>query len=102
MCGPITPATPRGNKYFLLLIDDLSWYMWVATITSKDHGATAIKEIQVCAEGESSLKSRALCPDRGGEFTMTKFMEYCMTECVYRQHTSPYSLWQNGVVEHRN
>jgi hypothetical protein len=42
----------RGNKYFLLLMDDLSRYMWVATIPSKDHAAAAIKEIQAWMEGE--------------------------------------------------
>jgi hypothetical protein len=29
LCGPITPATPSGNKYFLLLVDDMSRYMWM-------------------------------------------------------------------------
>jgi hypothetical protein len=29
MCGPITPVTPSGNRYFLLLIDDMSRYMWI-------------------------------------------------------------------------
>jgi hypothetical protein len=24
LCGPITPATPSGNKYFILLVDDRS------------------------------------------------------------------------------
>jgi hypothetical protein len=36
---------PRGNKYFLLLVDDLSKYMWVAMIPSKDRVAAAIKDI---------------------------------------------------------
>jgi hypothetical protein len=27
LCGPISPATPRRNKYFMLLVDDLSRYM---------------------------------------------------------------------------
>jgi hypothetical protein len=27
LCGPVTPATPRGRRYFLLLVDDLSRYM---------------------------------------------------------------------------
>jgi transposase InsO family protein len=44
-CGPISPTTPRGNKYFLLHVDDLSRYMWVAVITSKDRVAAAIKDI---------------------------------------------------------
>jgi hypothetical protein len=27
LCGPIVPPMPRGNKYLLLLIDNLSGYM---------------------------------------------------------------------------
>jgi hypothetical protein len=27
LCGPVTPATPGGRRYFLLLVDDLSHYM---------------------------------------------------------------------------
>jgi hypothetical protein len=46
LCGPITPVMPRGNKYFLLLMDDLNRYMWVAAIPSNDYAAAAIKEIQ--------------------------------------------------------
>jgi hypothetical protein len=55
LCGPIALSTARGNKYFLLLMDDLSWYMWVVTTPSKDHEASAIKVIQVQAEGKSGL-----------------------------------------------
>jgi hypothetical protein len=45
LCGPISPATSRGNKYFLVLVDDLSRYMWVAAIPSKDRAAANIKDI---------------------------------------------------------
>jgi hypothetical protein len=45
LCGPIVPTTPRGNNYFLLLVDGFSRYMWVAAIPSKDRAAAAIKEI---------------------------------------------------------
>jgi transposase InsO family protein len=91
LCGPISPVTPRGNKYFLLLVDDLSRYMWVAAIPSKDRAATAIKDIQARTEGESSLKLKALHTDRGGEFTATGFTNYCAVEGVHHQHTVPYS-----------
>jgi hypothetical protein len=79
LCGPITPAMPRGNKYFLLVMDDLNRYMWVTVIPSKDSATAAIKEIQARAEGESSMKLRPLCLDCGGEFTVREFMEYYMT-----------------------
>jgi hypothetical protein len=73
----------------LLLMDNLSRYMWVVVIPSKDHAMTAIKEIQARAEGESDMKLRALHPDRGGEFTAREFAEYCTTEGMHHQHTSP-------------
>jgi hypothetical protein len=91
LCGPISPVTPRGNKYFLLHVDDLSRYMWVAMIPCKDHAATAIKDIQARAEGESGLKLKALRTDRGGEYTASEFTDYCVSEGMHHQHTAPYS-----------
>jgi hypothetical protein len=41
---PITPATPSGNLYFLLIVDDQSRYMWISTLVSKDQAAVAIKD----------------------------------------------------------
>jgi hypothetical protein len=29
LCGPITPATHGGRRYFLLLVDDHSRFMWL-------------------------------------------------------------------------
>jgi hypothetical protein len=84
LCGPISLATPRGNKYFLLLVDDLSWYMWVAAIPSKDRAATAIKDIQAWVKGESDLKLKSLHTDRGGEFTATEFTDYYAVEGMHR------------------
>lgn len=36
LCGPITPATPAGNHYFTLLVDDCSRFMWGALLKTKD------------------------------------------------------------------
>ena len=75
LCGPIVPATSRGNKYFLLLVDDLSRYMWVVAIPSKDCATAAIKEIQARAEGMPGRKLRALCTDHGSKLTSMVFAE---------------------------
>jgi transposase InsO family protein len=90
---------PRGNKYFMLLLDDLGKYMWVATIPFKDHAAADIKDIQVRTKGESGLKQKALRTDRGGEFTAIEFTDYCATEVMHRQHTTPYNTQHNGIIE---
>jgi hypothetical protein len=41
----VTPATPGGQRYFLLLIDDLSRYMWVVVLSSKGEATDAIKRV---------------------------------------------------------
>jgi hypothetical protein len=43
LCDSVTPATPGGRHYFLLLVDDLSRYMWVVVLGSKGEAANAIR-----------------------------------------------------------
>lgn len=42
LCRPMTPATPGGWFYFLLLVDDISWYMWVVLMDTKEAAVDAI------------------------------------------------------------
>jgi hypothetical protein len=43
ICGLVTPMTPNGNRYFILHVDDLSQFMWINVLQSKDVAAVAIK-----------------------------------------------------------
>jgi transposase InsO family protein len=91
LCGPITPATHGGRKYFLLLVDDCSRYMWLQLLTSKGDATDAIKTFKQRAEAESGKRLRVLRTDHGGEFTATEFTEYCADVGVGRHLTAPYS-----------
>jgi transposase InsO family protein len=102
LCGPVTLATLGGRRYFLLLVDDLSRYMWVMVLGSKGEAANAIKRVQVAAEAECGRKLRVLHTDNGGEFTVAEFASYCADEGVQRHYSAPYSPQQNDVVERRN
>ena len=102
LCGPITPATNGGRRYFLLLVDDCSRYMWLQLLTSKDEAAMVIKKFKMCAEAESVKKLRVLRTDHSGEFTSVEFAAYCVEQGVERHHTAPYSPQQNGMVEKWN
>jgi hypothetical protein len=82
-CAVQSPDNTEGNKYFLLLVDDLSWYMWVAAIQSKNRAVAAITKIQAQAEGESNMMLRALYTNRGDEFTAREFTKYYATLGVY-------------------
>jgi hypothetical protein len=63
LCGPVTPTTPGGRCYFLLLIDDLSRYMWVVILSSKGEAADAIRRAQVTAEADYGRKLRVMRTD---------------------------------------
>ena len=89
LCGPITPATNGGRRYFLLLMDDCSHYMWLQLLMSNDEAAEAIKKFKACAE--SGKKLRVLWTNWGGEFTSVEFATYCTDQGVVRHHTTPYS-----------
>jgi hypothetical protein len=75
LCGPITPPTPGGICFFLLLVDDHTRFMWIVLLRTKDEASTALRRFQAEAEKESGRLLRVLCTDRGGEFTATDFAE---------------------------
>jgi hypothetical protein len=56
LCGPITPATTAGNKYFLLIVDDFSRYMWVVLLKRKDQALQAFRIMKMAAEVEAEAK----------------------------------------------
>jgi hypothetical protein len=102
LCGLVTPAAPSGNRFFFLLIDDLSRYMWLAVMRTKDQAMSMFVVFQAQAEVEAGRKLGTLRTDRGGEFTARVFIEYCTKEGIQRHLTAPYTPEQNGVIERRN
>jgi hypothetical protein len=104
--GPITPATFGGRHYFLLLVDDISRYMWVILLDTKAAASDAIKRHQDTAE-ECGRKPHVLRTDIGGEFMVAEFMVaefmvYCTDEGIQRHYSTSYAPQQNGVVERCN
>ncbi|KAK1670210.1 hypothetical protein QYE76_058369 [Lolium multiflorum] len=102
LCGPITPTSPGGSKYFLLIVDDFSRYMWLEVLHSKDEAFRFFKKIKALAETDRGVKLRAFRTDRGGEFNSLEFTTFCEEAGIRRNTTAPYSPQQNGVVERRN
>jgi hypothetical protein len=41
LCGPVMPVTPGGKRYFFLLVDDVSRYMWLMLLATKDEALAA-------------------------------------------------------------
>ena len=69
LCGPITPAMHGGRKYFILLVDDCSRYMWLELLTSKGEAAEAIKRFKARVEAKNGKKLCVLRTDHSDKFT---------------------------------
>jgi hypothetical protein len=91
LCGKISPSTPVGNQYFLLLIDNKSTFMSIVLLPSKDCAADATKKFKLRAESESGRKFRGLRTDRSGEFNSENFGDFCLEQGMRWQLTVPYS-----------
>jgi hypothetical protein len=102
LCGPITPETLGGNKYFMLVVDDSTRWMSVFFLKTKDQAAAAFVRYKAVAENSSGNKIKVVRSDRGGEFLASAFKNICEEAGIRRHFTAPYSPQQNGVVERRN
>jgi hypothetical protein len=78
LCGPVTPATPGGQRYFLLLVDDLSRYMWVVLLGTRTSSGARSK---LCV----------LRTDNDGEFTVAEFASFCADEGAQRHYSAPFN-----------
>ena len=100
--GPISPETASGNRYFFLLVDDFSRFMWVYFLKNKDETLSAFKNFCALVEDGPEKRVKNFRSDRGGEFTSNEFKSYCEKARIQRHYTTPYTPQQNGVVERRN
>lgn len=102
LCGPITPPTAGGKRYVFVIIDDCSRYMWTILMSEKSEAFSKFKHFKALVEQETSKKIKTFRTDRGGEFTLHEFQEFCAGSGIKRHLTAPYSPQKNGVVERRN
>ena len=87
LCGPVTPPTAGGKRYFLLIVDDYSRYMWLELIRTKDEALRFFKKVKAMAGNEKNCRLLAFRSDHSGEFNSTEFTEFCEHNGV-RHYTS--------------
>jgi transposase InsO family protein len=98
----VTPVTPTGKRYFFMLVNDVSHFMRLMLLETKDEASVTFKKFQARAETDAGRKVGMLRTDHGAEFTTRDFLDHCIKHRVQCHFTVPYTLEQNGVVEWRN
>jgi IS30 family transposase len=94
LCGQISPPTPGGKSYFLLIVDDNSRYMWLELLATKDEALNSFRK--------SGRRLKGIIIDRGGEFNSGVVVTFCNERGIKHNTATPYTPQQNGVVERRN
>lgn len=102
VCGPITPMSYGGSRYFVSFIDDFTHRVTVYVISHKSEVFSKFATYLEWAERSTSKKLKILRSDNGGEYLSKDFQEYLRVRGIQHQKTSPYTPEQNGVAERMN
>jgi len=111
ICGPITPTSTGGYRYFITFIDDYSRFGWIDLLQEKLSSLDAFKSFKAAIELKIGKKIKCVRSDRGEDYygrydetrrnpgPFARFLDECGIEA---QYTMPSTPQQNGVAERRN
>ena len=102
LCGPITPQSYCGARYYIMFVDDYARMMVVMYLKEKSEAFKMFKWYLARVEKEIGKSLKCLRSDIGGEFTSHEFELFCNDKGMKRKTSTPRTPPQNGVVERRN
>jgi IS30 family transposase len=76
LVGPTTTKGLKGEKHFMLLVDDYKRMTAVFFLRNKSEAFENFKVYKEMVENEMDSKIKSLRYDNGGEFTSKEFMDY--------------------------
>jgi transposase InsO family protein len=74
----------------------------VYLLKSKDKTLHYFKTYKVEVENQIERKIKRLRSDRGGEYFLGDFSDFCVEHGIIHKRTPPYSPQCNGVAERKN
>lgn len=102
VCGPITPKTWDGKRYFLTFVDDCTHFTVAYLIASRDEVAQRFRDYKAMVEAGFGVKLARLRSDNGGEYISREMQEFCRQSGVVLEYTMSYTPEQNGTAERMN
>ncbi|GAA5919063.1 hypothetical protein JCM5296_003827 [Sporobolomyces johnsonii] len=102
LAGPFAVRTNKGARYYLVIVDDHTRYVWVEFLKHKSDAVTAFARWKTYQEKRLSRKVTVVRTDRGGEFIQGAFEKNLRDDGIEHQYTMARTPEQNGVAERAN
>jgi transposase InsO family protein len=102
LVGPTTTNVLKGEKYFMLLVDDYTRMTAVFFLKNKSKAFENFKIYKEMVENEMDSRIKCLRSDNGEDFTSNKFMDYYRINGIKRKFFVARTPQQNRVVERKN
>ncbi|MBW0501579.1 hypothetical protein O181_041294 [Austropuccinia psidii MF-1] len=102
LCGPITPASKSGARFFLRIVDSFSRHVWVFFLQQKSKAKEKIKNLILKIQKTPLVKISNLVSDNGSKFKNQDLLTFFQKEGITHLTTSPYTPQQNPVAERGN
>jgi hypothetical protein len=102
LMGPMQVESLGGKKYAYVVVDDFSRYTWINFIREKSDVFEVFKDLCLKLQREKESQVIKIRSDHGKEFENSKFAEFCSSEGIHHEFSSPITPQQNGVVERKN
>ena len=102
VCGPITPQSNGGSKYFATFTDEFSRATSVYFMTKKSEVLDKFREFEATVVGETGQRIGTLRTDNGMEYVNRDFTRYLRSRQINHETSTPYTPQQNGLAERVN
>jgi hypothetical protein len=102
LCGPMQTPSLTCFVYFMTFIDDFSRKTWLYLLKHKYEAFDVFKKFKSMLENESGRTIKIPSSDKGGQYKLNEFIEFCDLHGIKRHFTARYTPQQNGVDERKN
>jgi hypothetical protein len=99
ICGPIQPLC-CPFRYFMVLIDASTRWSHMCLLSTLNHSfAKFITQVIRLKVNYPAYRIKSIRMDNAVKFLSRAFNNYCMTQGIEVQHSTPYVHTQNGLAE---
>lgn len=99
VCGPCTPLSLGGAKFFLLIKDDATNFMFAYFLKGKGEVLTAFQRFLIDWEKMTDHKVRELRSDNGTEFLNKEMERLLLSKGIKHRTSIAYCPEMNGFIE---